>query len=313
LNLFEFDYDLTFAVFFLNAEGKVYGRYGGRDAKNADDRQSLPGLKYTMQSVLKMHARESKVFAPTAQEKPRYLRDSAGGPGGKGGGRCLHCHQVKEVQYSELKKKGEWSRDLVYRFPLPDNVGVVLEVDRGNVVKEVQPKTPAARLDLKPGDVVQTISGIPVHSLADAQFGLDRAPKKGEVEIEWLRGDKVFKDKLALPEGWKKSDVSWRPSLRYLVPSIRLNGTDLKAEERKALELTPTQLAFRQKNEVSSQAKAAGIQGGDIVVGLDGKSPDLDVTNLIWYVQRNYLVGDQVTVNVIRDGKRLDLVMTLRP
>ena len=31
LNLFEFDYDLTFMVFFLNAEGKVYARYGGRD------------------------------------------------------------------------------------------------------------------------------------------------------------------------------------------------------------------------------------------------------------------------------------------
>jgi hypothetical protein len=28
LNTFEFDYDLTFMVFFLNANGKVYARYG---------------------------------------------------------------------------------------------------------------------------------------------------------------------------------------------------------------------------------------------------------------------------------------------
>ena len=30
------------------------------------------------------------------------------------------------------------------------------------------------------------------------------------------------------------------------------------------------------------------------------------------YIERNYLVGDQVTVNVLRDGKRLNLPMTLR-
>jgi S1-C subfamily serine protease len=300
-------------VFFLNAEGKVYGRYGGRDAKNADDRQSLPGLKYTMKSVLKMHASETKVFAPQAQDKPKFLRDNMGGPKGGKGDRCLHCHQVKEVQYSELKKKGEWSRDMAYRYPLPDNVGLILEVDRGNVVKEVQPKTPAAKIDLRPGDVVQLVNGVPVHSMADAQFGLDKAPKKGEVEIEWLRGGEVLKGKLALDDGWKKADVSWRPSLRYLIPSVRLNGTDLTAEERKVMGLEPKQLAFRQKNEVSTQAKAAGILGGDIIVGLDGKSPELDVYNLVWYVQRNYLVGDDVTVNVLRDGKRLDLVMRLRP
>jgi hypothetical protein len=36
LNVFDFDYDLTFAVFFLNAQGKVLGRYGGRDAADRD-------------------------------------------------------------------------------------------------------------------------------------------------------------------------------------------------------------------------------------------------------------------------------------
>ena len=30
LNLFEFDYDLTFMVFFLSADQKVYARYGSR-------------------------------------------------------------------------------------------------------------------------------------------------------------------------------------------------------------------------------------------------------------------------------------------
>ena len=36
LNLFDFDYDLTWAAFFLNANEKIYGRFGGRDAGPAD-------------------------------------------------------------------------------------------------------------------------------------------------------------------------------------------------------------------------------------------------------------------------------------
>ena len=30
LTLFQFDYDLTFAAFFLNADRTIYGRYGSR-------------------------------------------------------------------------------------------------------------------------------------------------------------------------------------------------------------------------------------------------------------------------------------------
>ena len=68
LNVFEFDYDCTFMVFFLNAQEKVYARYGGRDADGPDSRQSLAGLHYTMESVLKMHARK----APAATQSKRF-------------------------------------------------------------------------------------------------------------------------------------------------------------------------------------------------------------------------------------------------
>jgi hypothetical protein len=81
MNLFEFDYDLTFMVFFLNTDGKVYARYGGRDSENAENRQSLAGLLYTMNSVLQMHERNEKLFAPKSQETPKYLRDITGGNG----------------------------------------------------------------------------------------------------------------------------------------------------------------------------------------------------------------------------------------
>lgn len=309
LNLFEFDYDLTFMVFFLNAEEKVYARYGGRDAENPDHRQSLAGLRYTMESVLRTHEGAEKTFAPRTQEGPRFIRE---GFGERRGGRCLHCHQVKEMLNTDPRKTGQSSRDLAWRYPLPDNLGLHLDVDRGNVIKDVTDKSPAAGAGLKSGDVVQRLNGVPIHSFADAQFALDRAPGTGAIEIVWQRGREVLKDKLPLAEGWRKTDITWRPSMQRLVPSARLYGADLADEEKKALGLPAKQLAFRQQNSVPSQAQAAGVRGGDIILGVDGKALEMDVIGFLRYVNRSYLVGDSVTINLLRAGKRLDLKMALR-
>jgi hypothetical protein len=310
LNLFEFDYDLTFMVFFLSADGKVYGRYGGRDAEGPDERQSLAGLKHTMESVLAMHARPDKELAPRTQAAPRFIRDVVGQ---RRSGRCFHCHQVKEALNDDLKRKGLWGRDKVYRYPLPENVGLKLEVDRGKVVQSVTSKSPAASAGLIRGDVLRRLNKVPIHSFADAQFALDIAPPKGDIEVVWQRGDKELTGKLALVEGWRKSDIIWRPSMQRLVPAVRLYGLDLPTAEKKALGLSPERLAFRQTNTLHFQAKAAGVCFGDVIIGIDGKVLSMEMTDFLRYVGRNYLVGDTITLNVVRDGKHLDLTMTLQP
>jgi S1-C subfamily serine protease len=312
LNLFEFDYDLTFMVFFLNADEKVYARYGGRDAKDADNRQSLKGLHYTMQSVLQTHEREDKSFAPRSQKGRRTVRDLASaGERGRFGRGCVHCHQVRERMDGELRSQGKWERESVWRYPLPENVGFVLEVDRGNVVKQVTAKSAASVVGLKAGDVVRRLNGVPIHSFGDAQFALDTAPRKGTIDVVWEHEGKTRTDKLSLADGWRKSDVAWRPSMRNLVPAARLYGVDLSDAEKKALGLPAGRLAFRQKEGVPAQARAAGIRGGDIILGVDDKPLAMDVDDFLRYVRHNYLVGDKVTVNIIRDGKRMSLAMTL--
>jgi predicted metalloprotease with PDZ domain len=309
LNLFEFDYDLTMMIFFMDADGRVYGRYGGRDARNADNRQSLAGLHYTMESVLAMHNRQDKVFAPRSQPGARYIRNEMSSGFRRG---CLHCHQVKEIQNANLQRQGQWDRDLAWRYPLPDNLGLVLDVNRGNVIKKVKDKSPAASAGLQPGDVVQRLDGVPIHSFGDAQFALDHAPKTGAITIAWQRGEKVLEEKLSLPEGWRKTDLTWRPSMHRLLPSLRLSGTDLTAEERKTLALSGKQLAFRQKATLSASAKAAGVLPGDIILGLNGQQLDMDYIDFTEHVRSHYLVGDRVTLNLLRDGKRLELPLTLQ-
>lgn len=205
-----------------------------------------------------------------------------------------------------------WTRDMVWRYPLPDNVGIELEVDRGNVVNKVQAKSPASSAGLKAGDVVRRLGGVPVHSFGDAQFALDRAPATGSIAIVWRRGGKNMEAKLALAASWRKCDITWRPSMQRMVPSAGVYGRDLTAAQKKALGLSARQLAFRENFPVQPQAAAAGIRTGDIILGVDGKRLETDADGFLRHVERHYLVGDRVTVNLLRGGKRLDLPMKLR-
>jgi serine protease Do len=310
LNVFDFDYDLTWAAFFLSADGKVYGRYGGRDARSAEDRISLAGLHYAMQAALAAHAANASA-RPTRQLPPRRVEDY---PAAKRlfGNQCIHCHQVHELIRQSQNAAGTWRREDLWIYPLPDNVGLVLEVDRGNHVRAVPAHSPADQAGVRPGDVLVTLNHLPVASFADAQYALHRAPAKGPIPLAWKRGNQTLTGQLVVAQGWRKTNLTWRPSLLDLLPSLPLYGDDLGPAEKKALGLSPKSLAFRQDKTVHRDARAAGVQGGDIIVGLDNQPLEMTMPEFLGHVRRNYLVGDRVTLHVIRDGKRLDLTMTLR-
>jgi predicted metalloprotease with PDZ domain len=309
LNLFEFDYDVTMMIFFLNAEGKVYARYGGRDTKDADGRQSLPGLAYTMRSVLAMHERDQKAFAPRSEEKVRTARDGSLRVNGRG---CMHCHQVKEAITADLQRRGQWSRDLFFRYPLPENLGFDVEVDRGNVVKDVNAKSPAATAGLKPGDTLTRLNAVPTHSFGDVQFALDRAPLSGTIPVSWQRDGKVMDASLKLPEGWRKTDLAWRPSMRRAIAVARMYAKDLTPAEKKEIGLGEKQLAFRLINSVSAQSEAAGLKVDDIIIDMDDKHLALTVEAFRRHVESNYLVGDKAKLQVLRDGKPMTVQLTFK-
>jgi serine protease Do len=256
-----------------------------------------------------MHEREDKLFAPKAAEAPRTAKGLAGPNTFTRG--CMHCHEVREALNTELAKTSTFTRESVWRYPFPENIGLELEVDRGDTVKAVNDKSPAAAAGLIKGDVIQRLNGVPIHSFADVQYALDRAPREGAIEILWKREKDDHKEKLQLTKGWRKTDVSWRASMRYLLPSARLSGFELSEQEKRDLGLSAKQLAFRHREILSKQAEDAGIRPGDIILGVDDKPFEMDLDKFKKYVEDNYLVGDKVTVNLIRDGKREKVVMKL--
>jgi S1-C subfamily serine protease len=309
LALFEFDFDLTWIAFFMSPDGTViYGRYGGRDAKGPDTRQSLAGLKYAMQAALETHnATEKPAAAP--KQKPFFIESLPTAKRFKG---CIHCHYVKEIRWAEDRAAGKFNREEIWSYPLPENIGITLDIDRGNVVQSVSAGSPADKAGLKPGDVLDRLNGNTIRSFADAQYGLHRAPIKGEIPISWKRDGKVRSAQLAVADGWRKTNITWRPSLLDQLPSMRVYGVELTAKEKKDLGLGDNRLAFRQDNLVHPDAQAIGIKENDVIIGLDNQAMEMSMEQFLGHVRRNYLVGDRVTLNVIREGKRLDLPMKLR-
>lgn len=307
LRRFAFDFDLTWYAFFLNADETIYGRYGGRDASSAEARLSLKGLRYALDRALEAH--QSPPNSRPLRGKPQRAEGYAAASAHRG---CIHCHNINEFRRADLMAAGKWDRESVWVYPLPENVGLTLEIDIGNRVKTVASRSAAEHAGLKAGDQVTKLNGFPVASFADASFALHEAKRSGSVPIEWSRGGKVHSGSLELAGGWRKTNLTWRPSMLDILPSVPLSGDDLSAAEKKALGLAEKRAVIRQDAEVHAILKAVGVVGGDVVIGFDGQAIDGTTGDLLGYVRRNYLVGDEVTVNILRNGKRVDVKLKLK-
>ena len=308
LHLFDFDHDLTWMAFFLSPDEKIYGRYGGRDAAGPDTRNSLAGLKFAMQAALKAHERGGKGH-PRETAEPLYIERVPRALNFRG---CIHCHQTKEIRRDDLIAAGKWKREDIWVYPLPENVGITLEKDRGNRVRSVAATSPTQSAGIRPGDVLQQINGFAINSFADAQYALHKSPIKGQVPISWLHDGKTMTADLPLADGWRKTNLTWRPSMLDLLPSLTLFGPDLDAKEKRGLGLPEKNLAFRQAKPVHSEARAMGVEENDIIIGIDNQRLEMTMREFLGYVRRNYLIGDRAALNIIRNGKRVELPIKLK-
>jgi hypothetical protein len=309
LNLFEFDYDCAWYGFFLTPDEVVLGRYGGRDAKSDDGRISIAGLKYAMEKALDKY--KTGLKPPTDRPKPLRAEDYKAARMRRGN-ECIHCHQVNEFRRADAKAAGTWTRDDLWVYPLPENVGLTIDVDRGDMVNSVAANSPAAKAGMKAGDVLATLNGYSIASNADVQYALHKAPKAGTIPVEWRRGTSPMEGKLELADGWRKTNLTWRASLLDILPSLPVSADDLSPAEKKALGIPEKHAAFRQDKFVHSTLKAVGLKAGDVIVALDGKPVDGTMDDFLGLVRREHLVGDTITLTVLRDGKPVELKITLK-
>ena len=303
LNVFDFDYDLEWAALFMNAGEKIYGRYGSRDADSASGRLSLAGFRYAME--------RAPAEQPTARSPKPLLAEEYPAAKEMRRGECIHCHQVYEFRRAALKATGQWNREDRWIYPLPENIGLTLDIDQGNRILRVDADSAAAASGLRAGDVLRQVNHQPVASIADVQYALQRAPAKGQIELAWERDGKAHATPLMLRDDWRVSDISWRASVRKIGASPPVYGEDLTPAEKKTLGLSAKHLAFRQGPFISKAARQAGIQQNDIIVGIDDKDLQMTASQFAVYIRLNYQTGERAKFNVLRDGRRLGVTLKL--
>jgi serine protease Do len=335
LSLFQYDYDQSFAAFFLNADKTIYGRYGTRSHETESERDvSVEGFGKALAGALELHnefpankgALAAKRGAAAAIPVPEEFPSLKGRYGarldyqGNVVKSCIHCHQVGEaLRLVYREKKEPVPERVLYPYPPPDVLGLTFDPKEKATVLKVAAGSTAERDGFRPGDEIATLEGQPLLSIADVQWVLHNAGESGRLKARVHRGGKTLDLVLTLEPGWRqRGDISWRATSwdlrRMTTGGMRLDN--LPAEERAKLGLADGVLALRARHVgeygAHAAAKNAGFRKGDVLVEIDGKSELLTESQLMARFANGKPPGDRVPVVILRDGKRLPLELPIQ-
>jgi len=318
LNRFEFDYDTTWNCFFLDKNLNVYSRYGGRDKREPEQRMSKASLMQTMREVLSIHKKRKQgknvpgqtALQPTPSKvrTPRdipLLRQNHQG--------CVHCHQVKEYALLQAATDMQVNEQVLFPFPLPENLGIHFDINHGHRISKIVPDSPAASTKLKLGDVITAVGQVPVHSEYDFRWALHRIKQQKSIKISVDRPTKTktpqqFTLNLQLPPKWRHTELGWRKSMRSIPLHLGCRGYSLLRTQRKKLGFTENQMAIKIISvRDSGLAANLKLQKGDFLVALGSKSRNCTFEEFQSDLLRKFQPGDTITVTVIRAEKRINL------
>jgi hypothetical protein len=139
LSLFQFDYDQSFAVFFLNADGTIYGRFGTRSHRTRwSDDVSIDGLARALQGALALHEQYPKnkhelvgkkgpppdVPSPEKYALLRGQYEAKLNYEAPGVQQCIHCHQIGDAQRQQYRDRKEAiPEQILFSYPHPKALG----------------------------------------------------------------------------------------------------------------------------------------------------------------------------------------------
>jgi hypothetical protein len=335
LSLFQFDYDLTLAVFLMNADKTIYGRYGSRSSHDEPDQDiSMEGFREALEGALELHRdypenrrklsgkqgsiprfRVPEEF-PALRGKYRSELEYSGNVARS----CMHCHQLRDAERLLFRSGRKPIPDeVLYPYPMPDVVGMTLDPKTRATISAVSANSAAGRAGFRVGDRITALDGQSVLSIADVQWILHHAPDTAALQAEFERDGRSLAATLQLAAGWRRaSDISWRPTTWDLrrMGSGGLVLEQLPAEERSRAGLSASDLALRVTHvgEYGEHAvgKRAGFLNGDVLIAVDGQTRPMRETDLLAYAVQKKLPGDQLPVTVLRAGKRLELRLLLQ-
>lgn len=326
LSLFQFDHDLNWAAMFINADGTVYARYGTQSAEGPDAYNSIEGLLATMERVLDLHASYPKNKASLAGKRGTRKIDSALNlPGLENPAKykaetsrsnCIHCHNIHDAENRIAQQSKDFSFDFLWRYPLPDQIGLHIDRKDGVTIEQVETGSPAAKAGLVAGEKILSMEGQAIASIADMQWVLHHIPNDDATLsiVSTQPGQK----QVSVKKGWKQYDASWRGSMWSISPILRVYMPPLALNERQKIGIDDENSALKVQwinrgSEAGKSALASGLREGDLVVALNGQPLERGIDNksFNYFVKLNYKVGDELPLTVLRDGKEIKLKVKL--
>jgi hypothetical protein len=332
LAVFQFDNDLTWAAFMMNADKTIYGRYGTKTGKDAMKDISLEGFRKALEGALDLHraypankaALAGKTGPAPAWKTPETIPTMAGkfkqGDTSRWG--CVHCHMTHEAEVLSLRSARQPVEDrLLWKYPAPEWLGLSLDPKERATVTAAAPGSPAAKAGFQPGDRIAALEGQPLVSIADVQWVLHHAKDGATLKAEVERAGSKTAVSLALPKDWRRAGTFVWPGhisawmLQLGVPGFGAQALPLP--EKKQAGLAESAFALKvqhvnaQDKAKSMAASQAGLQKNDVITAVDGKKDFAGESDYIAYLLQKKKPGEKVDLTVLRGGKPRQVTLTL--
>lgn len=324
LDVFQYDYDMSWSAMFMNADGTIYGRYGTRSTNGpgSDRHLSADGFRLAAERALALH----KAFPGNREQlagkrgKPGEYRRPIEIPGLKdrpasatARQNCVHCHMIKDFAIRAKWEEGRLTEEDLWVFPMPQQVGLTMDDVQGLLVKQVEAGSPAASAGIAAGDELVSIGGQPLISLADVQWVLHNAPTEAQLPVVVKREGVPMEKTLSLSGDWKKSDIAWRPSSWYgLRQGVKFEP--LTEKEKADRGIDADRLALQVKGlfgKGGPKVRAAGLRPNDVIVAVDGKTDPMTETDFLVYLRLEHGPQDSIKLTVLREGGRREFTVPL--
>ena len=324
LNVFQYDYDMSWAAMFLNPDMTVYGRYGSRTAsgKESDGLLTTAGFRAAAERALALHkaypgnkeALAAKTGKPGEYATPTEIPGLTEKPQRSAVRHdCIHCHMVKEFALRAKWEAGQLTGEDLWVYPMPQRIGLTLDLQDGLVVEAVRDGSPAEMAGIARGDRLVSLGGQPLVSTADVQWVLHHAPSNTRLAAVIERGEQRQEKTIVLSGDWKKSDIAWRASSWYgLRQGVKFDP--LPAAEREKRGIDEGQMALvvaRMYARGAQKLQEAGVKANDVIVAVDGRSDLTTETDFLANLRLNHGPKDTVKFTVLRGRERKEIVVPL--
>ncbi|MBI3099248.1 MAG: PDZ domain-containing protein [Planctomycetes bacterium] len=327
LDLYRFDYDLTFAAVLMNPDGTIYHHYGGRDTGDPAGMLAMRSFAQLLKDGMETHAEYMKNPKPPAASSKRPIESLAPMARRMKAAKqeCIHCHTVNDVEREVAQADGSWTADRIWKWPSPAQIGMSLDPEDQVRVTEVVPGSPLDRAGVKKEDRLIRLGGRSVRSFSDVQRVLEETPNHaGSLLIEFEHMTRAEKAMIPIEEGWKTGTpltLSWRPSMWGLRPNPGFGGPMLTGEEKAKLGLPRSDFAIRiqylitwgDHPEDGRNALKAGFKKDDVVLSVAGKKDFQTTQHFQAWFRLTQKPGTDAEFEVLREGKVQNIRMKVIP